>query len=86
MAEGTIRYWAAAKAAAGVESEPFSASTLAEALAAAGARHGPELTRVLTACSFLIDADPVGTRDHATVALPDGAVIEALPPFAGGAM
>jgi molybdopterin converting factor small subunit len=85
MAEGTIRYWAAARAAAGVESEPFAAATLAEALAAAAARHGPELARVLTACSFLIDSDPVGKREHASVALRDGVVIEALPPFAGGA-
>lgn len=85
MAEGTIRYWASARAAAGIESEPFAADTLAEALAAAAARHGPDLARVLTACSFLIDSDPVGKRDHATVTLPEGAVIEALPPFAGGA-
>jgi hypothetical protein len=85
MAEGTIRYWAAARAAAGVESEPFAADTLAEALAGAAARHGPELARVLTACSFLIDEDPVGKRDHASVPLHNGAVIEALPPFAGGA-
>ncbi|MGQ0846937.1 MAG: MoaD/ThiS family protein [Sporichthyaceae bacterium] len=84
MATGTIRYWAAARAAAGVESEPFEAATLAEALAAAAERHGGDLARVLTACSFLIDADPVGTRDHSTVVLPDGATIEALPPFAGG--
>lgn len=85
MASGTIRYWAAARAAAGIESEPFAAATLAEALDAAAARHGPELARVLGVCSFLIDEDPVGKRDHATVALPEGAVIEALPPFAGGA-
>lgn len=85
MAEGTIRYWAAARAAAGVASEPYAAVTLAEVLAAAVERHGPELARVLAACSFLVDADPVGTRDHAGVHLPDGAVIEALPPFAGGA-
>jgi len=86
MAAGTLRYWAAARAAAGVESEPYAAATLAEALAAAVDRHGPGLARVLSVCSFLIDADPVGTRDHATVALPDGATIEALPPFAGGAL
>jgi molybdopterin synthase sulfur carrier subunit len=84
MAEGTIRYWAAARAAAGVDAEPYSAATLAEALAAAIDRHGPELARVLGVCSFLVDADPVGKRDHASVALPEGGTIEALPPFAGG--
>jgi len=35
MAAGTIRYWAAAKAAAGVAEEPYTAETLAEALDAA---------------------------------------------------
>lgn len=86
MAAGTLRYWAAARAAAGVESEPYAAETLAQALAAAGERHGADLARVLSVCSFLIDEDPVGTRDHATVTLPEGATIEALPPFAGGQM
>lgn len=84
MASGTIRYWAAAKAAAGVDSEAFEADTLQAALDAARRAHGAELTRVLTACSFLIDEDPVGTRPHAEVALRDGVTIECLPPFAGG--
>lgn len=30
MAAGTIRYWAAAKAAAGTGEEPYAAETLAE--------------------------------------------------------
>ncbi len=84
MAGGTIRYWAAAKAAAGVESEPYAADTLAEALDAARAQHSDEFTRVLTVCSFVIDGDPVGTRAHAEVKLPDGGSVEVLPPFAGG--
>ncbi|THA43920.1 MoaD/ThiS family protein, partial [Streptomyces sp. A1136] len=32
MAAGTIRFWAAAKSAAGVGEEPYAAGTLAEAL------------------------------------------------------
>jgi sulfur-carrier protein len=84
MATGTIRYWAAARAAAGIDTERFEAQTLAEALAAARAIHGPDLARVLSVCSYLIDAEPVGLRDHATVALTEGATIEVLPPFAGG--
>lgn len=84
MANGTIRYWAAAKAAAGIELEFYRATTLAEALDAARAAHGPELARVLSVCSYLIDGDPVGLRDHATVELPEGATVEVLPPFAGG--
>jgi molybdopterin converting factor small subunit len=39
---------------------------------------------VLSSCSFLVDGDPVGTRDQALVALADGGTVEVLPPFAGG--
>ena len=84
MAKGTIRYWAAAKDAAGVGEEPYDARTLADALAAAGARRGPEFARVVGRSSFLVDGEPVGTRDHAHITLPDGGTIEVLPPFAGG--
>ncbi len=80
----TLRYWAAAKEAAGVAEEPYEARDLAEALDAARARHGERLARVLARCSFLVDGAPVGTRDHRAVALCDGAVVEVLPPFAGG--
>ena len=38
MAKVTVRYWAAAKQAAGVAEETVTADTLSEALAAAGAR------------------------------------------------
>ncbi|MGC5568835.1 MoaD/ThiS family protein [Streptomyces sp. FR-108] len=84
MAKGTVRYWAAAKAAAGVAEEPYEAETLAQALDAARARHSGELARVLLQCSFLIDGDPVGTRGHETVRLAEGGTVEVLPPFAGG--
>ncbi|MEO3766949.1 MoaD/ThiS family protein [Streptomyces sp. B8F3] len=83
-ANGTIRYWAAAKAAAGTAEEPYAADTLAEALAAATGRHGEGLARVLARCSFLVDGRAVGARDHAGVALADGGTVEVLPPFAGG--
>ncbi|MBC2874995.1 MULTISPECIES: MoaD/ThiS family protein [Streptomyces] len=83
---GTIRYWAAAKAAAGTAEEPYTAPTLADALAAARERHAehPEFARVLARCSFLVDGDPVGTRAHTTVQLAEGGTVEVLPPFAGG--
>lgn len=84
---GTIRYWAAAKAAAGVAEETYEADTLAEALAGARTRHAgrPEFPRVLGRCSFLVDSAPVGTRPHDAVALTQGGTVEVLPPFAGGA-
>ncbi|MGD9485827.1 MoaD/ThiS family protein [Streptomyces sp. TRM70308] len=85
--QGTIRYWAAAKAAAGVAEEGYEAGTLAEALDAARTRHTarPEFARVLRRCSFLVDGDPVGTRPHDAVRLTQGGTVEVLPPFAGGA-
>ncbi|MEU2875637.1 MoaD/ThiS family protein [Streptomyces sp. NPDC007070] len=84
MAKVTVRYWAAAKAAAGVAEEPFEAETLAEALDAVRERHPGELARVLLRCSFIVDGDPVGTRGHETVRLIEGGTVEVLPPFAGG--
>ncbi|GAA1350960.1 MoaD/ThiS family protein [Streptomyces beijiangensis] len=84
MAAGTIRYWAAAKAAAGVAEEPYTAGNLAEALDAARLLHPGEFGRVLLRCSFLVDGDPVGKREHETVRLAEGGTVEVLPPFAGG--
>ena len=74
MAAGTIRYWAAAKAAAGVGEDTADASTLAEALAAALARHAdrPRLAEVLTVCSFVVDGQPTGRRPHDEVVLAEG--------------
>lgn len=80
MARGTIRYWAAARAAAGTPEEPYVGSTLAEVLAAAESAHGPALARVFLVASFLVD----GARSHPSRVLEDGAVVEVLPPFAGG--
>ncbi|OEU86656.1 thiamine biosynthesis protein ThiS [Streptomyces abyssalis] len=86
MASGTIRYWAAAKAAAGTAEEQYEAGTLADALESARERHTerPDFARVLLRCSFLVDGDPVGKRAHDDVRLSDGGTVEVLPPFAGG--
>jgi molybdopterin converting factor small subunit len=81
---GLIRYGAAAKAAAGTGEEPYEGEVLADVLAAAVARHGAGLDAVVRCSSFLVDGAPVGRRDPAAVALPPGAVVEVLPPFAGG--
>jgi sulfur-carrier protein len=82
----TLRYWAAAKEAAGIAEETINAGTLAEALAAARGKAGPDerLRAVLARSSFLIDGEPVGTRPRDSVVLADASVIEVLPPFAGG--
>jgi sulfur-carrier protein len=89
MATVTIRYWAAAKDAAGVAEQQLTADTLAAALAAAGGadRGAASLARlqaVFARSSFLIDGSPVGLRAADSVPLAEGSVIEVLPPFAGG--
>jgi sulfur-carrier protein len=92
MSTVTLRYWAAAKQAAGVAEETISAGTLAAALeAAVSARErnaaagvGCDLRTVLARSSFLVDGAPVGGRAPETVTLPEAAVVEVLPPFAGG--
>lgn len=86
MASITVRYWAAAKEAAGVAEETLDADTLAGVLDAALARRGGDarLREVLARSSFLVDGTAVGRRGGAGVMLPDAAVVEVLPPFAGG--
>jgi sulfur-carrier protein len=85
MAIVTMRYWAAAKDAAGVSEQSVTADTLAEALAAV-TRPGDRtaLRAVIARSSFLVDSAPVGRRAAESVQLQDGNIIEVLPPFAGG--
>ena len=80
----TLRYWAGARAAAGTSSEEVSAATLAEALDTARAARDERFAQVLSVCSFVVDGDPVGGRDHADVRLDRAALVDVLPPFAGG--
>jgi molybdopterin synthase sulfur carrier subunit len=85
MAMVTLRYWAAAKDAAGVAEQVVAADNLAAALAQAGdATVRGRLAPVLERSSFLVNGTQVGSRAAETVQLPEGAVIEVLPPFAGG--
>lgn len=80
----TLRFWAAARTAAGVDSEQTSAATLAEALHLARSVRDDRFGQVLSVCSFVVDGTPVGSRDPATIALPGGGLVDVLPPFAGG--
>jgi molybdopterin synthase sulfur carrier subunit len=80
----TVRYFAAARAAAGVPSERIDVgegATVGDALAEITARHGEALGKVLAGCSFLLDS--VAVRDRETRLHP-GAELDVLPPFAGG--
>lgn len=80
----TVRYFAGAKAAAGTRSEDVtvpSGATVDDLITALAADHGEALARVLAAASFLLDE--VAVRDR-TLVLAEGAVVDVLPPFAGG--
>ena len=75
-----VRYFAGARAAAGVAEEKVEAATLSQ-LQAAITDGRPRLAAVLTACSFLVDGTSWRDRD---AALPPAATVDVLPPFAGG--
>lgn len=74
----TVRYWAGARRAAGVAEESMSVNTVAELRAALNARVG--MDRLATVVSFLVDGQQAGDAAR----LHDGAVVDVLPPFAGG--
>jgi molybdopterin converting factor small subunit len=86
-----VRYFAAARAAAGVEEEQFelpagaTVDALLEAVLAVSRPEPPAgtppLPRILSRSSFLLNE--VAVRDR-TVALAPGDVVDVLPPFAGG--
>ena len=84
----TVRYFAAARAAAGATDEQLTlcldeaaVCTVADVLDAAVARHGAALQRVLQRSSFLLDEVAVhGGRTPVT----SGQTVDVLPPFAGG--
>ena len=79
----TVRYFAAARAAAGNDEETIRlrpGTTVAELVAGLGARD-QNLAKLLLRCSFLCDG--VAVRDHAAV-LGDAQTVDVLPPFAGG--
>ena len=84
----TVRYWASARAAAGVETDDLPATaplTLADVVRRAAALHpGTRLPGVLEACSVLVGDQPVKSRDPDDVLVRPGQVVEFLPPFAGG--
>ena len=78
-----MRYFAAARAAAGSDSEQLtvrSGATVGELVDRLGGR-SHELARVLFRCSFLCDG--LAVRDQAQP-LQAGNTIDVLPPFAGG--
>jgi molybdopterin synthase sulfur carrier subunit len=77
----TVRYFAGARAASGVDTETRDAASLDQLVGQIVDAHGARMAKVLTACSFLVDGTQ--TRDR-SLELSPGAVVDVLPPFAGG--
>lgn len=84
----TVRYWASARSASGVDGEVIEVTgptTLADLRQRLAERHpGGRLTAVLDACSVLVGDRPVSTEDPDDVVIEPGQSVEFLPPFAGG--
>ena len=84
----SVRYWASARSAAGVDSDRLAVDAPVTLTALLGllARLHPErrLLPVLEACSVLVGDLPVSSADPDDVLVPPGASVEFLPPFAGG--
>lgn len=79
----TVRYFAAAAAAAGIDTETLdiaAGTSVAELVEQLGARN-EELARVLKRCSYL--CDEIAVRDMAKQFVTPQTV-DVLPPFAGG--
>lgn len=79
-----IRYFAAARAAAGVDTDVVSLTepaTVRDVLQAGVDLHGPRLAEVLRRCSYLLAE--VAVHEQGAV-VTDGDVLDVLPPFAGG--
>jgi molybdopterin converting factor small subunit len=75
-----VRYFAGARAAAGVAEESIDAATLEELLAIVH-RRSDRMPAVLAASSFLVDGMAVHDRGEP---LRPGCTVDVLPPFAGG--
>lgn len=84
----SVRYWAAARSAAGVSHDDLAVDgpiSLSEVRRRAIALHpGSRLADVLGSCSTLLGDLPVSTQDPDTVLVAPGMSVEFLPPFAGG--
>lgn len=84
----TVRYWASARSAAGVESDALVVAgplTLTDVVRRAVALHpDSRLPGVLEVCSVLVGDRPVASRAPDTVVVEPGQTVEFLPPFAGG--
>jgi sulfur-carrier protein len=79
----TVRYFAAARAAAGFDDEIIGVApgTTVSALVQNLSDRDPELAKILCRCSYLCDG--IAVRDLG-MTLSDAQTLDVLPPFAGG--
>jgi molybdopterin synthase sulfur carrier subunit len=79
----TVRYFAAARAAAGFDDEIIAVApgTTVGALVHTLGDRDPELAKVLSRCSYLCDG--IAVRNLG-MTLGDAQTVDVLPPFAGG--
>jgi len=85
--EITVRLWAAAKAAAGIDHVTITTVAplaLSEVVERVLAGRPERLAEVLAGCAVLVGDRPVTTQDPAEVEVRPGENVEFLPPFAGG--
>lgn len=85
--EITVRLWAAAKAAAGVDAVTITSPapmTLREIIERVVLDRPEHLSVVLSGCAVLVGDRPVTKQDPGAVIVHPGESVEFLPPFAGG--
>jgi molybdopterin synthase sulfur carrier subunit len=79
----TVRFWAAARAAAGTDTVVVAAGSLVDVLDDLTTKY-PDLSALLPRCSLLLDGVAVGRDAVYSTSAAVGATLEILPPFAGG--
>lgn len=78
-----LRYFAAVREAAGVETEIREAPSVQAALEQASAQHGAEFQRLIGISSLLLNGVSL-IKEETTTPLEGEANVDVLPPFAGG--
>ncbi len=78
----TVRFFAAAREAAGTSIAECESSSLQSLARELNARFGADLDRVLAISTWLVDGQQ--HRYGRDCDLPSGSVVDVLPPFAGG--
>lgn len=76
----TLRYFAAAREAAGTGRETAAGGNVAAVLAEATSRHGTDFAGVLNTCKVWVNGEPAGPDSR----LDEGDEVAVLPPVSGG--